>query len=259
MEPAALEETDVRAIVRILGHVAAMPDSPDAQRAYLMAELARFLDTDTWVWAVAPLLDPGKQPVYIFHQTGGFDELRMSRYLTAVEHPDCGKMTAPLALAFSEAGSQITRAVDQIVSSERYASSPSKPFWEAAGIDPIMITLRPVPGYGISCIAFYRPIGAPQFTGRDSQIAHIILGEVPLLHEAGMPHATSRTLPQLPPRCRLIINQLVHGLSRKTIAEHLGLRASTVNGYVKKIFDHFQVHSQAQLIARFTRGDGRDR
>lgn len=259
MVPAPLAETDVRAIVRILGQVAAMQASPDAQRAFLMGELAQLLGTDTWVWGVSPLLVPGKQPVYIYHQTGGFDERRMSRYLTAVEHPDCGEMTAPLALAFNEAGAQVTRSIRQIVTDERYAMSPAKPFWEAAGIDPIMITLHPVPGYGISCIGFYRPVGAPQFTERDSQIAHIILGEVPLLHEAGMPHATSRTLPQLPPRCRLILNQLVHGFTRKTIADHLGLRQSTVDGYVKKIFDHFHVHSQSELIARFTRGDGRDR
>jgi len=32
----------------------------------------------------------------------------------------------------------------------------------------------------------------------------------------------------------------------------------TVNGYVKKIYPHFKVHSQAELIARFTRGDGRN-
>jgi DNA-binding CsgD family transcriptional regulator len=73
-----------------------------------------------------------------------------------------------------------------------------------------------------------------------------------------MPHANSLTLPQLPPRCRLIINQLVHGMSRKEIAAHLGLSIHTVNGYAKEIFKYFAVHSQSELIARLTRGDGRD-
>ena len=27
-----------------------------------------------------------------------------------------------------------------------------------------IITLRPIPGYGISCIGFYRPMAAPMFT-----------------------------------------------------------------------------------------------
>jgi len=254
----SLSEKDVRGIVRILGEVAAMEPSPDARRIYLMNGLARMLGTGTWVWGAAQLLEPGKQPVYIYQHTGGFDEERMSRFLIAVEHPDCGEMTAQLAQALISAGSRVTRSIEQIVTAERYARSPAKPAWEAAGIGPILITLRPIPSYGISCIGFYRPVDAPMFTDRDSRIAHIVLNEVPLLHEASMPHHSSRTVPQLPPRCRLIINQLFRGMSRKDIAKHLGLSVNTVHGYIKLIFKHFDVHSQAELIARFSQGDGRD-
>lgn len=257
-ETSPLAEQDVRDLVRILGEVGAMKPEPDTRRIYLMNELAALLGTDTWVWGVAPLLDPERQPVYLYQNTGGFDESRMSRFLMAVEHPDCAEMTAPLAEALIAAGSQVTRHIEQIVTRERFAESPANPFWQAAGIGPILITLRPIPDYGISCIGFYRPLGNPMFTERDSRLAHIVLNEVPLLHEVGMPHAVSRPIPQLPPRCRLIINQLVRGLSRKDIAAHLGLSEQTVNGYVKKIFAHFGTHSQAELINRLTRGDGRD-
>lgn len=258
-QESTLPESDVRSLVRILGEVAAMKPDPNVRRIYLMNGLAALLGTDTWVWGVAPLLDPAKQPVYLYQHTAGFDQNRMSRFLAAVEHPDCGEMTAPLAQALISAESQVTRNTAQIVTPERFRNSPARPFWEAAGIGPILITLRPIPGYGISCIGFYRPVGAPMFTDRDSRIAHITLSEVPLLHEAGMPHAATRTLPQLPPRCRLIINQLVHGMSRKEIAGHLGLSVNTVHGYTKIIFKHFAVHTQSELIARFTTGDGRDR
>ena len=255
----ALPEPDVRRLVNILGEVAAMDPDPDARRIHLMNQLAELLGTHTWVWCVAPLLDPGKQPVYLYQHTAGFDPERKSRFFEAVEHPDSGEMTTPLAEAMIAAGSQVTRHIEQIVPRERFANSPAQPLWTAAGIGPILISLRPVPGYGVSCTGFYRPVGAPMFTDRETRIAHIILSEVPLLHEAGMPHASSRTLPQLPPRCRLVINQLVHGMSRKEIASHLGLSINTVHGYAKQIFKHFRVHSQSELIARFTRGDGRDR
>jgi len=253
-----LPEQDVRSLVRILGEVVAMKPEPDAQRIRLMNGLAALLGTDTWVWGVAPLLDPGKQPVYLYQHTAGFDKIRMSRYLAAVEHPDSAEMTTPLAAALMSAASQVTRNLTQIVTPARFASSPAHPYWVAADIGPILITLRPIPGYGISCIGFYRSVGEPMFTERDCRIAHIALNEVPLLHEAGMPHAATKTLPQLPPRCRLMINQLVQGLSRKDIADHLGLSINTVHSYTKIIFKHFSVHSQAELIARFSRGDGRD-
>lgn len=258
MENSPISEEDVREIVRILGEVAAMKPEPEAQRGFLMKELARLVGADAWVWGVAPLLEPDKQPVYLYQQTGGFDVERMSRYLVAVEHPDTGAMTAPLAEALIRAGSQVTRLVDQIVPLERYRNSPAWPFWQAADIGPLFITLHPLPGKGISCIGFYRSAAAPMFTPRESRIAHILLSEVPILHESGLPHEAARIAPVLPPRCRLILNHLVTGLSRKEIARHLDLSVNTVNGYMKMIFSHFRAHSRAELISRFHRGDGGD-
>jgi DNA-binding CsgD family transcriptional regulator len=257
--PSPITEDDVRHIIRILGDVAAMKPDSDSQRIHLMNELAALLGTDTWVWGVAPMLDPGKQPVFLYQHTGGMDPERMARFLKAVEHPDTGVMTAPLPEAINEATMQVTRAMQQVVSRERFENSPSKPLWDAADIGEFLFVLRAVVDYGFSCIAFYRPLGAAEFSERDSRIAHIILNEVPLLHQVGMPHAVSRPIPQLPPRCRLIINLLVRGQSRATIAGHLGISQQTVNGYVKQIFRHFDVHSQSELIARLTKGDGGDR
>jgi hypothetical protein len=79
-EISPLTEQDVCDFVRILGEVAAKKPEPDRQRVYLMNELASLLGTDTWVWGVAPLLDPEKQPVYLFQNTGGMDDERMSRF-----------------------------------------------------------------------------------------------------------------------------------------------------------------------------------
>ncbi len=254
----ALEEEDVRRMVRILGEVAAMESGPDEQRKFLMAALADLLGTDTWVWGVAPLIRDDRQPVYIFHQTGGFDEGRMSRFLVAVDHPDSGAMTAPIAEALIRSGRQVTRARQQIIPDERFLNSPACPCWSAAGIGPLLLALRPLPGYGTSVVGFYRPVDAPAFTARETRIAHIMLGEVPMLQLAGMPHHAAETVPSLPPRCRLVVNHLVRGQSRKEIAAHLNLSLHTVNGYTKMILSHFGVHSQAELIARFAKGDGGD-
>jgi DNA-binding CsgD family transcriptional regulator len=252
-----LLESDVRNIVRILGEVSSMKPSADAQRAYIMNELAGMLGTDTWVWGVSPLLEPGSQPVYLFHQTGGFDETRMTRYLQAVDHPDSGYMTTSIIESMTESGKPVTRDREGIIPSERFLASPAAPLWKAANIGPLVLALHPIPGHGVSVIGFYRPVDAPAYTEREALIAHIVLSEVPWLHEAGLPHLAARPAPSLPPRCRVILNQLATGASRHSIAADLGLSIQTVHGYIRKIFKHFGVHSQAELIARFSTGDGR--
>lgn len=252
-----LEEKDVRALVRVLGETVAV-EGANEQRSYLMRHLAEMLGADCWVWGVSPMLEPGKQPVYLFHQIGGFEGERMSRFLEAVEHPDTGQMTSPIIEAMLRSGSMVTRSRQQIIPDERFLASPAYPAWAAAGIGPLLIAIRPLPGYGISVIGFYRKVEAQAFSARETKIAHIVLTEVPWLHEAGLPHRAAATTPQLPPRCRLILNHLVRGRSRQEIANDLELSVQTVSGYIKQVYRHFGVHSQPELIARFTKGDGND-
>jgi DNA-binding CsgD family transcriptional regulator len=258
LQDSPITEDDFRAVVRILGDVAAMDGSADEKRNHLMRELGVLLDVDTWLWGVSPLLEPGKQPVYLFQNAGGIDDDRMALMLKAIEHPDTGAMTASMAQAMIKHG-HVTRLRQDVIENDWFLNSPANPYWRAANVGPILFSLRPIPEIGTSVIAFYRPVSAPLFTPREARIAHIVLTEVSWLHKAGMPHAEARDVPLLPPRCRLILNQLVRGRSRKEIADDLDLSLHTVNDYLKQIFRHFGVHSQTQLIARFRHGDGNDR
>ena len=257
LENSPITEDDFRAVVRILGDVSAMDTTPDEKRNYLMRELGLLLDVDTWLWGVSPLLEPGKQPVYLFQNAGGIDEDRMALMLKAIEHPDTGAMTASIAQAMIESG-HVTRLRQDVIDNDWFLNSAANPYWCAANVGPILFSLRPIPEVGTSVIAFYRPVSAPLFTPREARIAHIVLSEVSWLHEAGMPHAAAKPIPKLPPRCRLILLQIVAGRSRKEIAADLGLSLHTVNDYLKQIFRHFGVHSQTQLIARLRNGDGND-
>ena len=92
-----------------------------------------------------------------------------------------------------------------------------------------------------------------------AKIVHIVLSEVPWLHYHAYPDKPSQQLTGLYPRHRTVLNCMCEGWSRKKIAEHLGLTTNTIHGYSKVIFKHFGVHSQAELLARFTLGDGGDR
>ncbi len=252
-------EDDFRAVVRILGEIASMDECPDVKRSHLMTELGHLLGADTWLWGVAPLMEPGKQPVYLFQNSGGISNERMALMLKAIEHPETGAMTSRLAEDMIAAGSHITRLRQDVIDNDWFVNSAASPLWRAADIGPILFSFRPIPGYGTSVAGLYRPASAPLFTEREARLAHIVLTEVPWLHETGLPHEAARDVPKLPPRCRLILNQLVRGRSRKEIADDLDLSPHTVNDYLKQIFRHFHVQSQVQLIARLRNGDGNDR
>lgn len=253
-----LETQDVCALASLLGDTVGVK-GPNEQRAFLMRRAAELVKADFWVWAVSPLLEPGKQPVYVIHQTSGLNESGLARLLAAVEHPDTGAMTEPLIKAMLAAGSQVTRARQQIIPDEQFLSSPAYPVWKAADVGNLLLSVRPLPGYGISVIAFYRYLGAAPFTQRETRIAHILLTEVSWLHEAGLPHLTAASAPKLTPRCRMVLNHLIQGHTRPEIARVLGLSEQTVKGYINQVYHHFDVVDQEGLLKRFIQGDGRDR
>lgn len=257
-EPSPITEDDFRAVVRILGDIATMSGSPDEMRTYLMNELCQIIGADCWFWGVSPFMMPGQQPAYLFQNHGGLDEQRLSRLLQAIEHPDSGAMTAPIAQAMIETNGHVTRLRQQIIPDERFLNSPALPLWDAADVGPIILSLRPVKEFGTTIIALYRASSALLFSPREARIAHIVLTEVRWLHEEGMPHTAARPITALPPRCRLILLQLLAGRSRNEIAADLSISLHTVNDYLKQIFRRFGVQSQVQLIARLRNGDGND-
>lgn len=254
----SLEENDFRAVVRLLGAVAIGPESCHEKRKMLMDGLCKIISADAWIWAVAPRFSPGAAPVYATHQVGGFELERFSRLVLAVEHPDTGIMTGPFMEALDSQGTHVTRLRQQIISNERFESSPAYALWQAAEVGPIILSARSLPCGSTSFIAIYRDIRKPPFSNRESKIGHIVLTEVDWLHDEDMPHVESRSLPGLSPRCRIVFQQLLFGKSRKEIANVLDLSLHTVNDYVKEIFRHFSVHSAKELIARFCVGDGRE-
>jgi len=253
-----LSDQDVRGIVRLLGEVIAVPGGINEKRRQLMEGLCGLVEATSWVWCMAES-DPDKPPSCLGFVHGGFDDDRFARYLKAMNHPAMEEVVRPSSLELLEKGTHLTRTLRQLDPEFLFEKSTAAQFWEKADIGALMTSTRPMEGGGISGIGVYRALGEPQFTVREARIAHIVLSEVPWLHFSSFPDHQSREITALYPRQRTVLNLLCEGWSRKKIAEHLGVSINTVHGYVKAVFKHFQAHSQAELIARFTQGDGGDR
>lgn len=255
---AILGSDEARSIARLLGEVCAPPDDHAEKKRRLLDGICRLVEADAWVWGLFVELAPGDFPSYVLHLHGGFDEERLANFFRALEHSDSGKFTAPMARLLGEKRCHVTRFRQQFNLEDEYLGSENQRVWQSAGIEPGILSCRPVDPTTLSTIGIYRRPGRPAFTPRDSRIAHILLSEVPWLHEQGWSADRDSKIPKLSPRRCTVMNFLVHGRSREEIARHLGLSRHTVDGYVKDVFRHFHAHSLPELIARFQAGDGGD-
>lgn len=258
MKTSALEESDVRAIVRLLSVVNGTPGDHLSKKRELMTGLACLIEADRWAWGMAAQMAPDKPSVHLSLVHGGFDEKRYARFSIAYQHPGMAEFHAPFARELAERQSHLTRLRGQFAPDDRYLGSECHRLWLEAGVDDVIMSMRPQ-GEGLfSIIGLYRDPSRPRFTLRDGKVAHVILAGVPWLHAEGWDGRYTSPVRRLSPRERMTLDLLIQGYTRDEIAGYLEISKHTVNQYAKSVFRHFGVHSQVELIARFKHGDGGD-
>lgn len=252
-----LPAADVRKIVRLLGDVIAAPGGHSEKKALLMTGLCELVGADAWVWGVGQH-NPDNAPFYTAFNRGGIDDARFAKLMEAVNHPEMETFARPFSEELALTGSHLTRLRQQINRDGSFSGSQAEQAWLRADIDAVMLSCKPLPGGGFSSIGIYRNAGKPLFSERESRIAHVILSEVAWLHLEGWPEERGASATPLYPRLRTVLNLMVEGWGRKQIAHHLGLSENTIHSYVKEIYRHFGIHSHAELVKRFSKGDGGD-
>ena len=253
-----LEEADVRRMVRLVGEVVAVPGGHAEKKRFLMDGLCQMVDADPWVWGLSCQREPGKPQVYVNFVKGGFTEETYIKFLEALEHPDMPRLTARYFQELSEKSDHLTRARQQVIDPQVFQQSSADAAWKAANIGPVILSMRPLDLTSSSTIGLYRAYDKPEFSPRESRIAHIVLTEVPWLHLQGWPEDRGISVPRLSRRQRLTLSLLTLGQSRKQIAHHMNISVHTAQGYIKDIYKFFRVNSQAELMNRFHQGNGSD-
>jgi DNA-binding CsgD family transcriptional regulator len=253
-----LDETDVREIVRLIGEVAALRGGHADKKRYLMNGLSKLVDADAWVWGLSCQSEPDKPQIYVSFIRGGLDDQAFAKLLHAIEHPDMIDLASRFFIELKEKKTHLTRTRTQISDVRQLAESPAIEAWKEADIGPVILSHRPLDEKSCSALGLYRRFGRPEFSARETRIAHIILTEVPWLHEQGWPEDRGVDVPVLSRRHRLTLNLLIQGQSYKQISTHLKISLNTTQEYIKDIYRHFGVHSQAALMSRFFQGDGED-
>ena len=247
-----LTETDVRAVVRLLGETCTLDGSLNEKKHFLMAGLGGLIDTQAWAWVHAVEMVPGQLPVYTAFICGGFSEEVLGRFIQIQTHPDMARLSTSLSHALQGRTRPLTRTLQELMPIEEFYTAEVAEEWRACGIYPRVLYFHPLADGTLSGIAIYRNCSKPILTPREAKIAHVILSSVPWLHAAqGAAGERTTQVPNLPVRERLVLELLLQGYSRKAIASTMGISINTVAGYAKNIYRFFGVASHGELSQLF--------
>ncbi len=210
-----LAQNDVRKMVRLVGDVAALPGGHTEKKRFLMARLCKLIDADAWIWAFSRQNDPGQPRVYVSFMNGGLPKGSFAKFLKALQHPEMVALTSKLFMQVEEERAHLTRLKDQIADESRFAHLESHPIWKDADVGPLIMSLRPLDPCSGSAIGIYRRYNREPFSARESRIAHIVLTEVPWLHEQSWSMDRGVGAPALCKRVRSALSLLTLGQNRK--------------------------------------------
>lgn len=225
-----IAENDTRMMVRLLGETAALNSGHHGKKYFLMQGLCELVHADFWVWVLGNDFQAGISQIV---DAGG----SFSPTATLCEKRDfraCEKI-------FPVDHLPLFPVAQRLLQRTQTTSRLSHP--------------SPFKAEIVSSIIICRHGSARLFSERETKIAHIILSEVPWLYSAHWPRKRGCKPPKLFPRQRLVLNFLIAGFDRKSIADQLDISENTVAGYAKDIYRCFDVHSQAQLMQKLLTGN----
>jgi DNA-binding CsgD family transcriptional regulator len=255
-----IAESDLRALIRLLGEVAEVGGDHLAKRRSLMDGLAELIDAEAWACGIVGVDRAARKPAAIHYASQGLSDRHQAAMLESY-----GNTTVPLThnrpmTALVAGGEHCTRTGDQLADDKTGHNIPPVCCTHLDhGFEQAMCSIYPLDGsMTMSIVQFFRCVGRVRFDARDRRIAHIVTSEVEWLHRADLPTGRGGGVVELTPRLRTVLALLVDGNTRDDIAARLSLSSHTVKDYVKQIYRHFGVKSQVKLIRRFRVGNGGD-
>lgn len=255
----ALTPAEVKDIVRILSEVSASRGDGRERKALLMRRVADLIGADRWVWVISRYQDESDIMSLSFLQDG-FSEREVALFMESATDKEVPVVDHAPVLRLCAMGEHFTRRRHELVADEEwYGTEYYRRYRAPMGVDHHVYSVRPLENGLLSGVGFYRDEGRPAFDERDSLIAHIIFTSADALHTMDLPDAQGSDVFELPPRVRTTFGLLIEGMSRKKIAAHLGVSPNTVAEYSSRVYKHFRVSGQRELMLRFRSGDGRHR
>jgi DNA-binding CsgD family transcriptional regulator len=252
---AFLSEQDIRAIVRLLGEVAAIQTGPIDQKRYLLNGIMRMVGGDVWVWTQGFMGNADRPPAALQLLDEGWRDPEQRnwfyRSISDEKHVHPGQVRF-LAMLGERVRHLTMLTTDMTTREEFEASANYQLYYRHCGLFACVLSVYPFSSAGhYSGIGVHRVHGKPDFTERDRRILHLITSEIDWLHRAGVPESGAPSAVPLTQRQRQVLFFLLAGDSIKQVAAKLEISAHTVNDYVKLIHKHYNVSSRGELLSKF--------
>lgn len=257
-EQIRLSSTDIQSVIRALSEAAAIDRDPRARKQALADRVANLLDADRWIWLVSRYRDTDAQMMCVSILHRGYDERDLALFMESASDPTAPVLDHPQIAALCREGQHFTRRRHELVPDAQWRTSRHYQLYrQPMGLDEYLYSIRPMPNGLLSGVGFHRNNGRPAFDDRQALLAHTIFSATDALHTMDLPDQRLSDILDLPPRIRTTFGLLIEGYPRKRIARHLGVSPNTVAEYASRVYRHFGVKGQRELMLRFRTGDTR--
>jgi DNA-binding CsgD family transcriptional regulator len=259
----SLQGGDVRALLRLVGEVRELGDSPQAWRAHLAAELSRLCSARAVVSNELYVRTPASRaeqeainagsceaaakPVVV--ADAGVHDSDRDRFYSEViwyDHRADHTLQGLLPLygkTFVRSRAELCRDADW------YGSELANAGFRSQDCDDFIMSMCAVPeASAISLVELFRPWGDSPFGERERLLVHLVHEELAVDFSAA-----ERDAPRLAPRLKQVLALLCQGLSEKQVAVELEVSPHTVHDYVKQLYRAHRVGTRGELLARVAR------
>lgn len=250
--PNVLTVCDLSEVVRLLGEIAVLGDDYLSKKKFLMSGLCQLVEADSWVWALGRWSDDQTAPAYSGFLHGGFSYGEFGYLLATIEHKDNEDLCAEWVAEVSRGDRVVTLTMDELDTEGLIDQSELKGLIAHAGIGDAIISGVASSGWAMSSFGFYRARGKVKFTERDKGVVDLVLSGVSWLHSTGWEKMADVEGVRLYPQYTKVLNFLLAGLGKKEIAQEMGLAESTILTYMREVYRHYDVSSQALLIRKLS-------
>ena len=134
---------------------------------------------------------------------------------------------------------------------EWYGSGMYARHLHSIGWDDWMTSVRYLSDDTWSCLTLWRRQGRAPFGPREVALVDLAVAGIHWLHPRASETIPPQAFVDLTDRQRMVMIYLLDGLSRKQIANSLGVTLHTVNDHVKSLYERFQINSATELAAKF--------